>query len=154
MIGLKASAALAATLACFALEAIAQGTTPDPKTPATTTNAQPSASKKADPKKDSADKAIDAKRLETQKAAPKKADAKKDEPKKSDAKTAPPKKAAPKNAPAKKVDGKAKVTSQGGTVQKYEAGKAPQLKDAKGNTIPTSPDAYDISSATASPKKK
>jgi hypothetical protein len=39
------------------------------------------------------------------------------------------------------------MTSQGGTVQKYEAGKAPALKDSKGNTVQTSPDAYDISSA-------
>jgi len=39
-------------------------------------------------------------------------------------------------------------------VQKYEAGKAPTLKDAKGNTVQTSPDAYDISSATTPPPKK
>ena len=138
MIGLRASATLAAGLACFALGAVAQMA--DPKTSATTTNAQPSPTKKADPKKDSADKAIDAKRLETQKAAPKKA---------------PPKKVVPqKVVPKKKVDEKAQRTPQGGTVQKYEAGQAPDLKDAKGNTIPTSPDAYDISSATKAPAKK
>ena len=64
------------------------------------------------------------------------------------------KKAPPKKAPAKKIDGKAQATGQGGTIQKYEAGKAPTLKDAKGNTIQTSPDAYDISSATTPPPKK
>ena len=50
------------------------------------------------------------------------------------------------------MDGKVQATGSGGTVQKYEAGKAPDLKDAKGNTISSSPDAYDISSATTPPK--
>jgi len=107
---------LGAALACFALNAIAQGTTTtDPKVaapPATT----------ADPKK----------------AAPKKAAPKK----------------APAKVPPKKVDGKPAATSQGGTIQVYEAGKAPDLKDSKGNTIPTSPDAYDVSSGTSAPPKK
>ena len=81
-----------------------------------------------------------------------KADAKKADPKKTDAK----KKPAPKKAPPKKpVDTKAQPTAGGGTVQKYEAGKAPDLQDSKGNTVSTSPDAYDISSATKpAPKKK
>ena len=155
MIGLRASATVAATLACFALAAAAQGTTgQEPKTPATTNNAQPSASKKADPKKDDADKKIEAQRLETQKAAAKKAPPKAAPAKDGDKKAAAPKKAPPKKAPAKKVDEKAQSTKQGGTVQKYEAGKAPVLKDAQGNTIPTSPDAYDISSASSSAKKR
>ena len=144
MIGLRASATLAAGLAFTVIGAFAQGTMNEPKTPATATNAQPAATKKADPKKDSADKAIDAKRLETQKAAPKKP-----EPPKAAPKKAPPKKVVPK-----KVDEKSQSTPQGGTVQKYQAGQAPDLKDAKGNTIPTSPDAYDISSATKAPPKK
>ena len=121
MNGSRISTALGAALACFALNAIAQGTTTtDPKMaapPATT----------AEPKK-----------TEPKKAAPKKAA---------------PKKAPPK-APAKKVDGKTTSTPQGGTMQKYEAGKAPDLKDSKGNTIPTSPDAYDVSSGTSAPPKK
>ncbi|HSW84185.1 MAG TPA: hypothetical protein VLH12_11950 [Usitatibacter sp.] len=122
MNGSRIQATLGAALACFGLNAIAQGTTtPDPKmtAPPTTTAAEP---KKTEPKK----------------AAPKKAAPKK----------------APAKAPPKKVDGKATTTSQGGTVQKYEAGKAPDLKDSKGNTIQTAPDAYDISSATSPPPKK
>jgi len=121
MNGSRISITLGAALACFALNAIAQGTTTtDPKVaapPATT----------ADPKK-----------AEPKKAAPKKAAPKK----------------APAKAPPKKVDGKPAATSQGGTIQKYEAGKAPDLKDSKGNTIPTSPDAYDVSSGTSAPPKK
>src|SRR5690349_12606849 len=98
MNGFKASAALGAVLACFALNAMAQA-------PAPTT----------DPKK-----------------APESADAKKAEPKKAtQAKKAPPKKTAKKAPPKKPVDTKAQATGQGGTVQKYEAGKAPDLKDAK-----------------------
>jgi hypothetical protein len=129
MIGFKASATLAAVLACCALAAAAQDVPTDPKkTPkAEQTNDQtktPAPAKKAEPKK----------------AEPKKAPA--------------PKKAPPKKAPPKKTDEKAMTTSQGGTVQKYEAGKAPVLKDSKGNTIPTTPDAYDISSATNPPPKK
>ena len=73
---------------------------------------------------------------------------------KAEPKKAEPKKAPPKKAPPKKVDDKPKATGQGGTVQKYEAGKAPTLTDSKGNTIQTAPDAYDISSATAPPPKK
>jgi hypothetical protein len=73
-------------------------------------------------------------------------------------KTTGPKKAVPNKTPAKappkKVDAKATRTPQGGTVQKYEAGKAPDLKDSKGNIIQTSPDAYDVSSATNPPAKK
>src|SRR5512141_1115821 len=64
-----------------------------------------------------------------------------------------PAKAAPKKAPArkpapakaaKKVDSRPMATGQGGTVQKYEAGKAPELRDSKGNVIPTAPDDYDV----------
>ena len=136
MNGFRISAAIAAALATVALTAAAQGTT------------------SADPKKTQLDAAP--------KADAKKADAKKADPKKAVPKKAEPKKAAPKKAPAKappkKVDGKVQPTAGGGTVQKYEAGKAPDLKDAKGNTISTSPDAYDITSATAPsktpPKKK
>jgi neurofilament heavy polypeptide len=122
MNGSRIHATLGAALACFALNAIAQGTTTtDPKmtAPPTTT---------ADPKKA--------------------------EPKKTEPKKAAPKKQPPPKAPPKKVDGKATTTPQGGTVQKYEAGKAPDLKDSKGNTIPTSPDAYDVSSGTSAPPKK
>ena len=39
-------------------------------------------------------------------------------------------------ATEEKWTGSATATPQGGTVQKYEAGKAPDLKDLKGNTIP------------------
>ena len=129
MNGFRISATLGAALACFALNAIAQGTaTTDPK--------------KAEPAKDQPK--ADAKKADPKKAAPKKAEPKKAEPKKTDAKKAPP----------KKIDDRPQTTSQGGTVQKYEAGKAPALKDAKGNTVQTSPDAYDVSSATGPPKKK
>jgi neurofilament heavy polypeptide len=128
MDGSRVSAALGTVLACFALNAMAQATT------ATT-----------DPKKSPP---ADAKKAEPRKADPKKAPPAKAPPKKA----ADPKKADPKKAPPKKADEKAQRTSQGGTVQKYQAGKAPDLKDSKGNTIPTSPEAYDISSATA--KKK
>ena len=91
--------------------------------------------KPADPKQLDAAPKADAKKAEPKKAAPKKAPAK-----------------ARAKAPAKKVDGKVQPTAAGGTVQKFEAGKAPDLKDTKGNTISTSPDAYDISSATTPPK--
>ena len=130
MIGFKVSATLGAALAAFAFNAIAQGTT----------TTDPKKTPKAEETKDQK-KAPPA----APKAAPKKTEAKKTE-----AKKTPP----PKKAPPKKVDEKAQVTSQGGTVQKYEAGKAPTLKDAKGNTVQTSPDAYDISSATSPPPKK
>ena len=131
----RISAAVAATLACFALGALAQGTTTtDPKK-------TPKAEETKDQKK-------------APPAAPK-TTAKKTEPKKTEPKKTEPKKAAtPKKAPPKKVDEKAHVTSQGGTVQKYQAGAAPDLKDSKGNTVQTSPDAYDISSATNPPPKK
>jgi DNA-binding protein HU-beta len=86
----------------------------------------------------------------TSTADPKKMDPPKADAKKADAKKAPAK-AAPKKAAPKKVDGKVQTTAKGGTVQKFEASKAPALKDAKGNTVPSSPDAYDLSSAT---KKK
>ena len=141
MIGLRAGAALAAALACFALDAAAQGvTSSDPrKTPkAEETKDQtnvPAPQKKATPAPKKTDAAAKTEAPAKKAAAPKKA---------------PPKKAPPK----KKVDEKAQVTPQGGTVQKYEAGKAPDLRDAKGNTIQTSPDAYDISSAKTPPKKK
>jgi|KBSMisStandDraft_5_1062788.scaffolds.fasta_scaffold104476_2 hypothetical protein len=83
-----------------------------------------------------------------------KAEATKDQAKKAEPKKKPAPKKAPAKAPPKKVDGKATMTPQGGTVQKYEAGKAPDLKDSKGNTVKTSPDAYDVSSATSAPPKK
>jgi hypothetical protein len=85
--------------------------------------------------------------------AAKNADAHKAEPKKAPAKKAEPKKAPAKKAPPKKED-KPQVTRQGGTVQKYQAGNAPALRDSKGNTVQTSPDAYDISSATNPPPRK
>ena len=133
----KTTATLAAALTCFALNAIAQGTT----------TTDPKMTPKAEATKD-----------QTKAPPPKTAEQKAAEAKKADAKKAEAKKAAPKKAPAKappkKVDEKATRTSQGGTVQKYEAGKAPDLKDSKGNTIQTSPDAYDISSATSPPPKK
>ena len=113
----------AALIASLALTAAAQVTT--------TTTPAPDP-KKAPPAK-AAPKKADPKKLEAPKAAPAKAPAKK----------APPK---------KKVDSKVQTTAAGGTVQKFEAGKAPDLKDAKGSTVPSSPDAYDISSATG--KKK
>lgn len=131
MNGFRPSAAVVAIAACFALGAMAQGTTTaDPKKPT-------KAEEVKDQKKAPPAKAGD--------APAKKADsaAKKPAPKK-----------APAKAPPKKVDSKATMTPQGGTVQKYEAGKAPDLKDAKGNTVQTAPDAYDISSATAPAKKK
>ena len=129
----RTTAALGAVLACFALGAIAQGTT---------ITTDPKKTPKAEETKDQA-KAPQPKVAEPKKTETKKADPKKDAPKK-----------APAKAPAKKVDEKATTTPQGGTMQKYEAGKAPALKDSRGNTVPTAPDAYDISSATAPPKKK
>ena len=124
----RVSATIGVALACFALAAAPQGT-------ATTTD--PGKTPKAEESKEG-----------------KKADAKKAEPKKGQPAKTDPKKADPKKAPAKKVDTKPQATRQGGTVQKYEAGKTPELKDAKGNTIPTSPDAYDLSSANNPPAKK
>jgi neurofilament heavy polypeptide len=139
MNGFRIGAAIGATLACFALNALAQGTTitTDPKK---APKAEEARDQKSDPKK----------------AEPKKADPKKVEPKKAEPKKTEPKKAPPKKAPPKKpVDTKVHPTAGGGTVQKYEAGKAPDLQDSKGNIVNTSPDAYDISSATKpAPKKK
>ena len=83
-----------------------------------------------------------------------KAEATTDQTKKAEPKKKPAPKKAPAKAPPKKADAKATKTPQGGTVQKYEAGKAPDLKDSKGNTVKTSPDAYDVSSATSAPPKK
>src|SRR5258706_15754906 len=128
----KITATLGAALACFALNANAQATT----------TTDPKKIPKAEETKDQT-KAPPPKTVEPKKAEPKKADPKKADPKKAPAKT-----------PPKKVDGKATTTPQGGTVQKYEAGKAPTLKDSKGNTVQTSPDAYDISSATSPPPKR
>jgi FKBP-type peptidyl-prolyl cis-trans isomerase len=124
MNGFRISPAIVAALASLALTAAAQGTT----------TSDPKKTPKAEETKDQPKKAVT--------NAPAKAPAKSPADKK-----APPKKAAPK----KKVDPKVQTTAGGGTVQKYEAGKAPDLKDAKGNTVPSSPDAYDIGSAT---KKK
>ena len=93
-------------------------------------------------------------------AEPKKDEPKKTQPKKADPKKAAPKKATdpakadPKKAPAKKADEKTTKTSQGGTITTYQAGKAPPLKDSKGNSIPTNPEEYDVSSATTPAKKK
>jgi hypothetical protein len=133
MNGFRISAAIVAALASVALTAAAQGTT----------TTDPKKTPKAEETKDQ--KKMDPPKADAKKAAPAKA------PDKAADKKAAPKKA-PAKAPPKKVDTKAQATGQGGTVQKYEAGKAPDLKDAKGNTVPTSPDAYDISSATAPPK--
>src|SRR5258706_10719649 len=138
----KITATLGAALACFALNASAQATT----------TTDPKKIPKAEETKDQT-KAPPPKTVEPKKVEPKKADPKKTEAKKAEPKNAEPKKA-PAKAPPKKVDGKATTTPQGGTVQKFEAGKAPTLKDSKGNTIQTSPDAYDISSATSAPPKK
>ena len=144
MIGFRISATLGAALAVLAFTASAQGTTTtDPKKPP-----------KAEETKDQAKMPPAAPKADAKKADPKKADPKKTEPKKTEPPKADPKKAPPKKAAPKKVDEKAHTTTQGGTVQKYQAGKAPDLKDSKGNTIQTSPDAYDISSATAPPPKK
>src|SRR3954471_22501411 len=111
MNGFRISAAIVAALASVALTVAAQGTTTaDPKKPVT--DAPKADARKADPSK---------------KAVPEK-------------KAAPAKKAPPKKAPAKKgPDGKAQPTASGGTIEKYEAGKAPDLKDGKGNTVSPSP---------------
>jgi hypothetical protein len=140
MNGFRISAAIVAALASIALTAGAQGTT----------TSDPKKTPKAEETKDQ--KKMDAKKADAKKAPAKAAPAKAAPAKDADKKAAP--KKAPAKAPPKKVDGKAQVTPQGGTVQKYEAGKAPDLKDAKGNTVQTSPDAYDISSATKTPSKK
>jgi hypothetical protein len=141
MNGFRFSAAIVATLATVALTAAAQGTI----------GSDPKKTPKAEATKDQA--TMDAPKAPAKKAEPKKAEVKKPPAKAAekalDAK-ATPKKAAPK----KKVDPKVQPTAAGGTVQKYEAGKAPDLKDAKGNTVSSSPDAYDISSASAPAKKK
>src|SRR5258706_16179989 len=98
MNGSRISATLGAALACFAMNAIAQGTaTTDPKK-------TPKAEETKDPSKTPPPKAVEPKKADPKKAAPKKAPAK---------------------PPPKKVDGKASATPQGGTVQKDEAGKAP-----------------------------
>jgi hypothetical protein len=132
MNGFKVSA-IGFALACLALGAVAQGTTTtDPKK-------APKAEETQDPKK-------------APPAAPK-AGAEKTAAKKAETTKAPTTKESHK-ATARKADDRAQMTSQGGTVQKYQAGKAPDLKDSKGNTVQTSPDAYDISSATSPPPKK
>ena len=86
---------------------------------------------KADPKK------VEAKKTDAKKAEPKKtAPSKKTEPKKAEPKKAEPK----KGEPVKTADPNVKV---------YKANdpNAPKLRDKDGKVIPTSPDAYDVSSA-------
>ena len=71
------------------------------------------------------------------------------ESKKSAAKKAPPKPAAPKKAEGKKAE----VNKVAPGVTVYKGTPPPTLKDKDGKAIPTSPDAYDVSSALP-PKKK
>ena len=74
------------------------------------------------------------------------APAKTDEVKKAPA----PKKAQPKKAQPKKASTPPAPVSKDPNVKVFKAGSkdAPKLRDKDGNVIPTSPDAYDVSSAT------
>jgi outer membrane biosynthesis protein TonB len=81
-----------------------------------------------------------------------KAEPAKPPPKKAEPKKTPPKKAPPKKADAKKAPSKPEAVAPGMT--RYSNSKdAPVLRDSQGNVIPTSPDAYDVSSATGGKKK-
>ena len=76
------------------------------------------------------------------------ADPKKAEAKKPETKKAPPKKAEPKKAePAKKTEPLKKTNDPNVKVYKANDPNAPKLRDKDGKEIPTSPDAYDVSSA-------
>ena len=93
-------------------------------------------------------------------AAPKKADARKADAKKAapPAKKKEPKKSEPKKSPPKKTDAKKAAPSKpehmAPGITRYSNSKdAPVLRDAQGNVIPSSPDAYDVSSATGGKKK-
>jgi len=89
------------------------------------------------------------KNADTKKAEAKKAEPKKAEPKKAEPKKAAPKKSAPAKAPAKKPP---QQVAPG--VTRYSDPKdVPVMRDAQGNVIPSSPDAYDVSSATGKKKK-
>ena len=82
------------------------------------------------------------------KADPKKAEAKKTEPKKAAPKKAEPKKTeAKKSEPPKKAEPPKKTNDPNVKVYKANDPNAPKLRDKDGKVIPTSPDAYDISSA-------
>ena len=99
----------------------------------------------------------DPKKTEAKKSEPKKQDSAKADPKKAPPKATDPKKAAPKkaaDAPKKPADAPKKpaaplVTTTDPNVRVYKAGdpNAPKVRDKDGNLIPTSPDAYDVSSA-------
>jgi len=82
-------------------------------------------------------------------ADPKKAEAKKPETKKAPPKKAEPKKAEPakKPEPAKKTEPLKKTNDPNVKVYKANDPNAPRLRDKDGKVIPTSPDAYDVSSA-------
>ena len=81
----------------------------------------------------------------------KKAAAKKPAPKKAEPRKAEPKKTPPKNTPPKKTEPDAKKPTV------VHSTKTMELRDEKGNVIPTNPEAYDVSSALPAktpPKKK
>ena len=81
-------------------------------------------------------------------ADPKKTEAKKTEPKKAAPKKAQPKKTEAKKAePVKKAEPLQKTNDPNVKVYKANDPNAPRLRDKDGKVIPTSPDAYDVSSA-------
>ena len=81
-------------------------------------------------------------------ADPKKTEANKTEPKKAAPKKAQPKKTEAKKAePVKKAEPLKKTNDPNVKVYKANDPNAPKLRDKDGKEIPTSPDAYDVSSA-------
>jgi outer membrane biosynthesis protein TonB len=83
-----------------------------------------------------------------------KAEPRKAEPKKTPTKKTQPKKTEPKKADAKKTSQPPKKETVAPGITRYSNQKdAPVMRDSQGNVIPTSPDAYDVSSATGGKKK-
>ena|SRR5689334_11530041 len=83
-----------------------------------------------------------------------KAEPKKAEPKKTPTKKTEPKKTEPKKADAKKPPQPPKKETVAPGITRYSNPKdVPVMRDSQGNVIPTSPDAYDVSSATGGKKK-
>lgn len=131
--------ALIGTLLAFApAMALAQATPADAKKPAADAPA-PKAAKKPDAKaaakpeakKTAAKKKVEDKDATKAQPAPKK-------PVKTETAAKPAGKGAPKST---------STTPSGGTVDTYQAGQAPSLRDKAGNAISTAPDAYNVDSA-------
>ncbi len=135
--------AVIGTLLAFApAMALAQATPTDAKKPAADAPAAKAAKKpdakadaKAEPKKTAAKKKVENK--DATKAQPAARPAPK-KPLKTETAAKPAGKSAPKST---------STTAAGGTVETYQAGQAPSLRDKEGNAILTSPDAFNVDSA-------